>query len=655
MTEIERARSALNHLDSSCDREAWVRIGMGAKSAGLEFEDFHSWSKLGDNYLSENDCKAVWKSFDDSGGITAATLFSAAYEKGWLDPAKVYGNYTGNHNKESKENKSSQDSYYAGSNKFALEIWERCLPAPSSHGYILNKRGLPDGLRIYPSYEKPLIIQKTNVAGYLVVPCWSNEELQTLQFIPPNGGKKLNCSGASFNEGYFGIGKITDVVYICEGISQAWAVNKASGAAAVVCFGSGRMMKVAKSLRAKYSKLRLIIVPDRGKENQASEIANVIAGHWIEMPQDKASNYDVNDYSQEFGYEELALLLVNIKTPLMHYKLLSAAELFNAPQMRWLVQGVIPSEGLVSLFGESGSGKSFLILDMAFAIATDEPYWFGLRINKAPVTYVCLEGESGIGKRVKAWSQYFNKPIPNQLQFVTQPFNLLSEDVEELAKAIIAGGGERGLVIVDTLNRAAPGADENSSIDMGKIIASAKRLQNLIHGLVLLVHHSGKDKSRGLRGHSSLYAALDGAIEVVKTDSRREWNVAKSKDDVTGISYPFKLDVVTIGFDDHNQKITSCVALLDSSKEIFTKKISLGRNQKLALDEIDRQLINSNDTDKESSSVSSKRLNFDETVLLVAERMPTDSKHRKSRAKEAIAGLVEKKYLGMQGDWLWRI
>lgn len=110
------------------------------------------------------------------------------------------------------------------------------------------------------------------------------------------------------------------------------------------------------------------------------------------------------------------------------------------------------------------------------------------------------------------------------------------------------GMGAGGLVIIDTLNRAAPGADENSSVDRGNIIASAKKLQNLIGGLVLFVHHSGKDKFKGLRGHSSLYAALDSAIEVIKTDTRREWCVAKSKDDVTGNVYPFKLEIVKVGF-----------------------------------------------------------------------------------------------------------
>ncbi len=657
MNDIVRARSALNYLDPSCPREEWIRLGMAAKSAGLLFEDFHNWSKNAANYIGEHDCKNVWKSFNETGAITAATLFGLARDNGWQDSNNSQVSENSNRRYSANQNlKIPNKVQHKSQNLSAFEVWERCLLALPSHEYILRKQGKPDGLRYYPSSEPPLIINGKNVTNYLVIPCLQNDEIQTLQFIPPyKGDKKLNLSGASFGDGYFSVGEIGSLIYICEGIGQAWAVHKVSGCGAIVCFGIGRMMTVAKVLRAKYPGTRLVIVPDCGKEKQAGEIATAVVGQWIELPEEMLSNDDVNDYAIKFGYDELARLLANPKSPVMRYKLLSGADLFNSLPMRWIVQGVMPAEGLAALYGESGSGKSFLILDMAFTIAEGEKYWFGLRVTKAPVTYVCLEGELGIGKRIKAWGIYFNRPIPDGLRFVTQSFNLLSEDISELANAIIADGGAGGLVIIDTLNRAAPGADENSSVDMGNIISSAKKLQKLIGGLILLVHHSGKDKSKGLRGHSSLYAALDGAIEVIKTDSRREWAVAKSKDDVTGTSYPFKLETVNVGFDDHNQEITSCVALFDSSKEILPKKISLGRNQKWALEEINKQLINSYHIGKEGASALSKCLNFDETVLLVAERMPTDAKHRKSRAKEAIAGLVDKKYLGMEGDWLWRI
>lgn len=344
----------------------------------------------------------------------------------------------------------------------------------------------------------------------------------------------------------------------------------------------------------------------------------------------------------------------HVKIRETHYNLLSGAELSNAPPMRWMIRGVIPAEGLAAIYGPSGSGKSFLALDIGCSIAAGNKAWFGRRVTQAPVIYVCLEGEAGMSKRVKAWSAYYKTQLPDALKFVSQPFNLMSDDVIELANVLIAAENSGGLVIIDTLNRAAPGADENSSVDMGKLITAAKKLQNLISGLVLLVHHTGKDATKGLRGHSSLYAALDGAVEVIKTHASREWSVAKSKDDVTGDGCPFKLEIVSLGIDDESEEITSCVAVFDDSKQSIQKKKNiLGSNQKIACDVLSEKLLISPHKSTESSPEDKPCIKYDEAVLFVAERMPADARHRKSRAISAIAGLVVKKYFCMKGDWLW--
>lgn len=275
MLEIDRASDALQFIDAGCTREEWVKIGMAAKAAGLSFDEFNNWSASGRNYRGEKDCRAVWKSFKD-GSVTAATLFGSARAQGWQDSGK-----TANHNK-------------------AAEVWAHCQNAPLDNPYIKSKQGTPDGLRVYPASAPQLVIRGQNVAGWLVVPCWSGEQLQTLQFMPAKGDK-LNLSGASFGNGFFTVGKINDRVFICEGIGQAWAVNQATKAAAVVCFGAGRMQKIAKVLRAKYPTAGLVIVPDKGKEKLAAEIAADAGGQWVEMPQDKPQNYDVNDYLQDNG------------------------------------------------------------------------------------------------------------------------------------------------------------------------------------------------------------------------------------------------------------------------------------------------------------------------------------------------------------------
>jgi hypothetical protein len=66
---------------------------------------------------------------------------------------------------------------------------------------------------------------------------------------------------------------------------------------------------------------------------------------------------------------------------------------------------------------------------------------------------------------------------------------------------------------------------------------------------VFVLHHPGKDLSKGARGHSSLRAAADVEITIAKQGTQREAKVTKLKDGVEGASYGFTLEPVELGTD----------------------------------------------------------------------------------------------------------
>ena len=106
---------------------------------------------------------------------------------------------------------------------------------------------------------------------------------------------------------------------------------------------------------------------------------------------------------------------------------------------------------------------------------------------------------------------------------------------------------------------------------MGRILEAAKRLQRLTAGLVVVVHHTGKDATKGLRGHLSLFAALDAAVEVTREGDRREWKVAKAKHGQDGAGHPFRLETVDLGEDDEGEPVTSCTIEPDDSPQDVTR------------------------------------------------------------------------------------
>lgn len=336
----------------------------------------------------------------------------------------------------------------------------------------------------------------------------------------------------------------------------------------------------------------------------------------------------------------------------MRYRLQTADDLLNAPPQRWLVRGVIPSDGMISMYGPSGSGKSFLALDLCAAIAGDEE-WFGYRVTAVPVVYVALEGEAGLSKRAQAWTAHNRRPLPEGLRFITQSLDLRNlSDVSDLVDAVKAAGGA-GLLVIDTLNRAAPGADENSSKDMGQIIANLKVLQESIGGAVLVVHHTGKDVSKGLRGHSSLFAALDAVIEV-KRDGGREWSVAKSKDDADGEKRAFTLQIVDVSNDEDGEPVSSCVVAHDeAAAEVSRVKLPQGKHQRIVMDVLAKPFRESRDFGKGDAPFGRPCIELDAAISIAAAHIPCEEKRRNERAKAAITGLVANGIYGAKDGWLW--
>ena len=650
-TELERARSALLALDAGSDRETWVRHAMSAKAAGIDFEEFHTWSAGAGNYRNEAECRSVWNSIKE-GGVTAASLFRAALAAGWTDDITVRTERPQSRQKERQQPEPTKPPPHD-----PATLWNACQPATAGHEYIARKLGLPDGLRCYTG---SLTIAGQACNGALVLPCFTLAgELASLQFVTGGGkpflpGVKLPADGCLIVGG-----PIADKpVYLVEGIGQAWSAHHATNCPAVVCFGWGRVAKVAEALRAKHPSARLVIIPDGGKEQQAEAIARHVRGAWAEMPEGSANNYDLNDHHQAHGLKAVAALLGEAKEPPQRFRLMTPADLASLPPVRWRVRGVLPFEGIGAIFGPSGSGKSFLTLDLLATVASGGE-WFGCGVKAAPVLYVALEGEAGISQRVKA-HEMKHGPVAPGFRFMLQALDIRNAgDRADLVQAIKAAGWCGGVLCLDTLNRAAPGMDENDSKSMGEVIGAAKALQAELGGLVLLVHHTGKDATKGMRGHSSLHASLDAAVEVCRDGDRREWKMHKSKDGEDGEAHPFRLEVVEVGSDDEGEPITSCVVAPEESTGDAVRRALPPKsgNQRVIWDALGElfRAAGSYAPEGAPKELPPGRpcLSLDAAIDGARTRLVCDPKRQTERTQAAITGLINRGLLEHREGWIW--
>lgn len=259
-------------------------------------------------------------------------------------------------------------------------------------------------------------------------------------------------------------------------------------------------------------------------------------------------------------FEDLGPVEEQVAERAVKFAVRSAGEFADGPPQEWIIKGILPKAQLGMIYGESTAGKSFVAMDMLAAIARGEK-WRGLRTKALRTVMIIAEGAGGAKNRVKAYEQHYGVHLSDY------PFGIIQDrpdlfgqsDYKRIIKQIKEWGGA-DVIAVDTLAQSSAGANENSGEDMGKVLEHCHRLHIETGAMVLLVHHAGKDASRGARGWSGLKAAMDVEIEVARHPlTGRTIRMSKSKDGDDGAAMGFKLNIVTIGTDEDGDPITSCV------------------------------------------------------------------------------------------------
>jgi len=230
----------------------------------------------------------------------------------------------------------------------------------------------------------------------------------------------------------------------------------------------------------------------------------------------------------------------------------SITDILTMPPPVWLVPGLLLENTVAAIYGPPASFKSFVALDIALSLAAGAE-WNGQRLPHSGVVYVAAEGASGLGKRAAAWMQYRGITPPEAMRVVGQPVPLSDQQaVNDLIVELRASASNTGLpnklIVLDTLARCSVGVDENSAKEMGVVIAAAIRIRAETGATVLLVHHTGKDSSRGMRGSNRLLGDLDTTIEIVRHSdaSRVALHVRKQKDAEEGDAIYFEMRKVEL-------------------------------------------------------------------------------------------------------------
>src|SRR5262249_41111001 len=178
----------------------------------------------------------------------------------------------------------------------------------------------------------------------------------------------------------------------------------------------------------------------------------------------------------------------------------------------------------------------------------------GRRVTQGIVLYVAIERGAVVKRRVLAWCKHHDLPdIP--LAVVAEIVDLRTGQLDAnriiaTAKALSAACEQAVVwIIIDTLNRALAGGDENSSKDMGAAITAVHRIQRNTGAHCSLIHHVPVDRTDRMRGHGSVLGAVDLTVRITKDDKIVTVEADKANDLVEKPRFAFQFESVELARD----------------------------------------------------------------------------------------------------------
>jgi putative DNA primase/helicase len=431
------------------------------------------------------------------------------------------------------------------------------------HPYLDKKR--IHGHDVYSDDDGALLVPMNNRAG----------ELRNVQRIYANGDKYFTEGGQVLGCFHLLGDEFKSPVFICEGFATGASIHKITNRPVIVAFNTSNLKPVAEELRETYPDLDLIFAADNDRNTdgnpgvtKATAAAEAVGNAIVRVPQfPSVHGTDFNDLYVMFGADAVREQLEGLGERATGVQISWLYDVDTLTKPDWLIEGYLLRDSLAGMYGTSGTGKSFMALDIGLSIASGHTWHDKEILDGGPVLYICGEGKAGVARRCAAWCHDRDVDIKTvQFALTHHAVHFLdSSQLADLTQKITALQGETGqkfsAVIIDTLNRNYGSGDENKTSDMTQFVSGMDKIRKIINGVVLVIHHTGVMDDSRARGSGALKASLDTELEVTRrceTDPIRLL-CRKLKDGELAAPQSFELKPVIYARDDDNTPIGSVV------------------------------------------------------------------------------------------------
>lgn len=370
---------------------------------------------------------------------------------------------------------------------------------------VSNQDDFEDTPKLYHERKGVALLGARLDGDTVVVPLFNaKRERVGEQRISPDGQKRFSKGLAK--DGAFGVcGKLgSGKVFVAEGWATAASVAMAMQGNAVFALDAGNLPKVCEALSEAFPQVELVVAADN--DEPGIKAAKASGQRWAAPAQKDA---DWNDIFVSLGSEAVRDGLQGAKR---EAGLFTRVDQLQMTTPKWLVDGMIEEDALSMVFGKSGSGKTFVTLDIALCVATGQAY-HGRAVASGPVIFVAGEGHAGYARRVAAWKTAKGVDLDGVPFYKSNSTILLNDEdkgeplldeLREMAKEI----GQPKLIVLDTLDRTIMG-DDSSGEDISLYLNVCDKLREEFNATVMIVQHVGHQHTERARGSTRLRGRMD--------------------------------------------------------------------------------------------------------------------------------------------------
>lgn len=260
---------------------------------------------------------------------------------------------------------------------------------------------------------------------------------------------------------------------------------------------------------------------------------------------------------------------------------LTLDNILAASDPEWLIHNHLPKKLITVIFGPPETCKSFFELDRLLTVAYGVDYHDDTPVEQGKCVYLYAEGGSdgsGLKRRVAAWLKHHqisrDDPGKKNIMFSTYRYDLsLEQQVEKLVDNVKTNFGAIDVIAIDTLAKHF-NAKENE--EMTLMVNAACDLANMLNCAVDIIHHTGKDKTKGERGGSALRGGVDWSFELSGGDEDNSETIfvtpRKRKDGRKVPEYGLKMEEIKLSDRPHDTSL-----VLVPTKEKIVDKITSTR------------------------------------------------------------------------------